>query len=53
MPEWVIERSGVKVDVASFSYPAQIWQRTSISQAADDLRTWLETEFLNHRQLVS
>ena len=32
MPEWVIERSGVKVDVASFSYPAQIWQRTSISQ---------------------
>ena len=52
MPEWVIERSGVEVDVASFSYPAQIWQRTSISQAADDLRTWLETEFLNHRQLV-
>lgn len=52
MPEWILEHAGADLDVVSFSYPAQIWQRCSIAQAAEDLRTWLETEFLDYRHLL-
>ena len=52
MPEWVLERCGCDMDVVSFDYPAQWWQRTSVPQAADDLRTLLETEFGSHRQIL-
>ena len=52
MPEWVLERCGCDIDVVSFDYPSQWWQRTSVSQAADDLRTLLEIEFVGHRQVL-
>jgi hypothetical protein len=52
VPEWILESGGIDVDVISFAYPSQIWQRCSIPVAAEDLRTWLETEFCNHRHLL-
>ncbi|MGH8554913.1 MAG: hypothetical protein ACREUD_05000, partial [Gammaproteobacteria bacterium] len=52
MPEWVLETAGTDADVVSFQYPAQLWERTSIPQAADDLKTWLETQFNDHRHLL-
>ncbi len=52
MPRWVLESCPEESDIASFSYPAQVWQRTGVSQAAEDLRTWLETELGGYRHLV-
>ena len=52
VPEWILESGGIDVDVISFAYSSQIWQRCSIPVAAEDLRTWLETEFCNHRHLL-
>ncbi len=52
MPEWVLETAGQDTEVASFQYPAQLWQRSSIPQASDDLRTWLETQFGDYRHLL-
>ncbi|MDQ3564091.1 MAG: hypothetical protein M3436_08110 [Pseudomonadota bacterium] len=52
MPEWVLETAGSDADVVSFQYPAQLWERTSIPQAADDLKTWIETQFNDHRYLL-
>ena len=52
MPEWVLQRSGIDVNVATFSYPSKLWERTSLSQAADDLRTWMQIEFLDFRHIV-
>ncbi|MGH8601557.1 MAG: NACHT domain-containing protein, partial [Gammaproteobacteria bacterium] len=36
----------------SFAYPSQIWQRSSIPLAAEDLRIWLQTEFGDHRHIL-
>ncbi len=52
MPEWVLKNAAVDTDVISFAYPSRSWQRTSINQAADDLKAWLETEFHHHRHLI-
>ncbi len=52
MPQWVLEAAGLDLDVASFAYPAQLWERTAITQAADDLKTWLETELKPYRHLL-
>lgn len=52
VPEWTIEKSKIDMDVISFSYPSKVLQRTSIPQATDDLRTWLETEFLDRRHII-
>lgn len=52
MPRWVLDHCSDDADVASFSYPAQPWHRTSVSQAAQDLRTWLETELGDYRHLI-
>lgn len=52
MPEWVLDNAGVDLDVISFDYPAQVWERSSIEQAAYDLKTWLSTEFSGHRHLI-
>ncbi len=52
MPEWVVDNIGVDVDVVSFSYPSKVWHRSSVSQAADDLATWMETEFQDIRHLL-
>ncbi len=52
MPRWVLDNAGVDLDVISFDYPAQLWQRSSIEQAANDLNTWLSTEFSGHRHLI-
>jgi hypothetical protein len=52
MPEWVLDNAGVDLDVISFDYPAQLWERSSIEQAAYDLKTWLSTEFSGHRHLI-
>lgn len=52
MPRWILENCPEESDIASFSYPAQVWQRTGVSQAAQDLRTWLETELGGYRHLI-
>ncbi len=52
MPEWVIKHDNLDIDVASFSYPTGIFHRCSIPQAADDLITWLETEFQEYHHLI-
>jgi pimeloyl-ACP methyl ester carboxylesterase len=52
MPEWVLAKAQADVRVISFSYPSRTWQRSSIAYAADDLHTWLETEFRDERQIL-
>jgi hypothetical protein len=31
MPQWVLEAAGLDLDVASFSYPSRLWERTAIA----------------------
>ncbi len=38
--------------VVSFSYRSRPWERAAIPQAADDLKTWLDTELQANRHLV-
>jgi len=52
MPEWVLQAAGTDLAVASFGYPTRLWERSSVPLAADDLRTWLETEFHDHRHVL-
>jgi pimeloyl-ACP methyl ester carboxylesterase len=52
MPEWVLQAADADLDVVSFGYPTKLWERSSIPLAVDDLRTWLETEFCDHRHLL-
>ena len=52
MPQWVLEAAGLDLDVVSFSYPSRPWERAAIPQAADDLKTWLDTELQAYRHLV-
>ncbi len=52
MPRWVLENADLEMNVLSFSYPSKLWHRTSISQAAYDLQTWIETEFGDFRHLI-
>ena len=52
MPQWVLDAAGLDLDVASFSYPSGLWERTAITPAADDLKTWLETELKGYRHLL-
>ena len=52
MPQWVLDAAGLDLDVASFSYPSRLWERTAITPAADDLKTWLETELKGYRHLL-
>ncbi|MDQ3776726.1 MAG: hypothetical protein M3461_21440 [Pseudomonadota bacterium] len=51
MPQWVLE-AGLDLDVVSFSYPSRPWERAAIPQAADDLKSWLDTELQAYRHLV-
>ena len=52
MPEWVLQAADTDLDVVSFGYPTKVWERCSVPLAADDLRTWLETEFRDHRHVL-
>ncbi|MGH6634606.1 MAG: hypothetical protein ACRED0_00190, partial [Gammaproteobacteria bacterium] len=52
VPEWILDSCGIDVDTVSFAYPSQIWERSSIPLAAEDLRIWLQTEFGDHRHLL-
>ncbi len=52
MPGWVLESANLDIDVLSFSYPSKLWHRASISQAAYDLQTWIETEFADFRHII-
>ena len=52
MPEWVLKNADLDMDVISFSYPSQIWHRTSVSQASHDLKTWIETEFSDYEHYI-
>lgn len=52
MPAWVLENAAIDMDVISFSYPSKLWQRCSIALAAEDLRTWLQTEFAGYRNIL-
>ena len=50
--QWVLEAAGLDLNVVSFSYPSRPWERAAIPQAADDLKTWLDTELQAYRHLV-
>ncbi len=52
MPGWILKNAGQEMDVISFSYPSKAWHRTSLDQAAYDLKTWIKTEFPDHRHLI-
>ena len=52
MPNWVLENAGTDTDVISFGYPAKLWQKSSLRTAAQDLDTWLKTEYRDHRHIV-
>jgi len=52
MPRWVLENAEIEMNVLSFAYPSKWWHRTSISQAADDLQTWVEMEFGGFRHVI-
>lgn len=52
MPAWVLRNAGLEMDVVSFSYPSKPWHRTSIAQAAYDLKTWIATEFPDYRHFI-
>ena len=52
MPEWVLMKADVDIDTISYAYPSKIWQHSSIEQAADDLDTWLNTEFEHYRHII-
>ncbi len=52
MPSWVIKNANLDMDVISFSYPSKPWHRTSVSKAAYDLKTWIETEFPGYQHLM-
>lgn len=52
MPAWVLERAKTDMAVISYAYPTQIWQRTSIDEAAHDLKTWIESEFVDFQHLL-
>ena len=52
MPSWVIKNANLDMDVISFSYPSKPWHRTSVNQAAYDLKTWIETEFPGYQHLI-
>jgi len=52
MPKWVLENAELDLTAISFSYPSRPWHRCSIVQAADDLKSWLETEFREYPHVL-
>ena len=48
----MLQSVGVDAKVISFSYLSKFRHRCDIEQAADDLRTWLQTEFVNYRHII-
>lgn len=52
MPQWVLENAGVDMNVVSFSYPSRLLQRSNLQQAAEDLSTWLNTEFKDYSHVL-
>ena len=52
MPQWVLENAGIDMDVLSFAYPAKLFQRSNLQQAAEDLFTWLNTEFKDYSHIL-
>jgi len=51
-PLWLSERLGSKLNILNFSYPAGLWQKTSISAASNDLKTCLETAFADYNFFI-
>ncbi|HFD13019.1 MAG TPA: hypothetical protein ENJ32_11220, partial [Crenotrichaceae bacterium] len=52
MPQWVLENAGIDMDVVSFAYPSKLLQRSNLQQAAEDLVTWLNTEFKDYNHVL-
>jgi pimeloyl-ACP methyl ester carboxylesterase len=52
MPQWVLENAGLEMDVVSFAYPSRLLQRSNLQQAAEDLFTWLNTEFKDYSHVL-
>ncbi len=51
-PEWVAKKANSNVDALSFSYPACLWDKTSIERAAEDLEVCLTTGFSQYKFLI-
>ncbi|MBL4743339.1 MAG: hypothetical protein JKX87_01665 [Cycloclasticus sp.] len=44
-PSWLSERVGSNVNILNFSYPAGLWQNSSVPLASNDLKTCLESAY--------
>jgi len=51
-PLWLSERLGSNLNILNFSYPAGLWQKTSIGIASNDLKTCLETAYADYNFLI-
>lgn len=51
-PLWLSERLGSNLNILNFSYPAGLWQKTSIGAASNDLRTCLETAYTDYNFFI-
>jgi hypothetical protein len=52
LPQWILDRAGLDVDVVTYQYPSAPWQRADVREAARGLFTLLTQRFAEHRHLV-
>lgn len=51
-PQWLSERVGSNVNILNFSYAAGLWQKASIPQASNDLKTCIESACSNYNIFI-
>ena len=51
-PQWLSERIGSNVDILNFSYAAGLWQKASVPQASNDLKTCLESAYSKYNFII-
>ena len=51
-PQWLSERIGSNVDILNFSYAAGLWQKASVPQASNDLKTCLESAYSSYNFII-
>jgi len=51
-PQWLSERIGSNVDILNFSYAAGLWQKASVPQASNDLKTCLENAYSSYNFII-
>jgi len=51
-PKWLSERIGSNVNILNFSYAAGLWQKSSVPQASNDLKTCIEAAYSNYNFFI-